>query len=351
MSPRLALFLVPLVLLVGAIRADAQAPMPAGDVEAGKRAWALALRCANCHGPQGEGGYGPDLAGRGISAEAFRLSVRRPWGVMPAYTETQLSDQTVADMFAFLNGLPRVANPGGKSTYAYTVTATTPVGQKYMIDTAGCASCHQAELRQPRKVLGGEAADVNYELFEKMIYNHTDLYPSGRMGNFSRARLPEPVLREIFRFVKDDLGWLVPITARVDAGTPAGSNTTYTVTILNSGHAGKGLSAEDVTISVMLPPGAQVVTATGDGYQGVRPAAQGHAATWKVARIGPTQELKYTLTLAGAGAPGMFANSTVGWTKPAMRPGVPDLVLRDTRSQGKDDYMPIALPPRPQPAQ
>lgn len=94
MSPRLSLFLVPLVLLVGAIRADAQAPMPAGDVEAGKRAWAPALRCGNCHGPQGECGYGPDLAGRGISAEAFRMSVRRPWGVMPAYTETQLSVQT-----------------------------------------------------------------------------------------------------------------------------------------------------------------------------------------------------------------------------------------------------------------
>ena len=57
--------------------------------------------CDNCHGPDAEGGFGPDLAGgRGRSLDQFRRAVRRPWDVMPTFNEDQLSDQGVADVYA-----------------------------------------------------------------------------------------------------------------------------------------------------------------------------------------------------------------------------------------------------------
>jgi hypothetical protein len=42
------------------------------------------------------------------------------------------------------------------------------------------------------------------------------------------------------------------------------------VTLENQGTRGKGLAAETVTINLVLPTGASVVSNTGDGYQGVK---------------------------------------------------------------------------------
>ena len=42
------------------------------------------------------------------------------------------------------------------------------------------------------------------------------------------------------------------------------------MTLENQGTRGKGLAAETVTINLVLPTGASVVSNTGDGYQGVK---------------------------------------------------------------------------------
>ena len=108
----------------------------------------------------------------------------------------------------------------------------------------------------------------------------------------------------------------------------------------------------------MLPPAAKVVRTTVNGYQGIRPNTQGNgktigdAAVWKVSRLEPTEEQRFTVTLARDSAvPGIFSDSTVVWTKPAMRPGVPDLVLCDARAARRDGPVPITLtaasPPPP----
>ena len=249
-----ALVLSVAVLL--AASASAQ-PAPKGNVDDGKKAWGLALRCQNCHGKDAEGGFGPDLAGRGLSYEQFRRAIRQPWGMMLAYQEKQLSDQVIADMWAYTSGLPKVSQPGHKE---YTVPAGAPLGQVYLVETIGCANCHEPELRQPRKVLGGEFKDVDYEYFAKRIYQHQEFYPTGRMGNYTKARVPEAVLREVYKFVHDDLGLLIPMLANVGPGTASGANSTYPLTIKNNGTAGKGLTAEDVTVSVKLPDGAKVTS-------------------------------------------------------------------------------------------
>ena len=62
-------------------------PMPAlaqsADVAGAKALWeGNQLFCKNCHGKNGEGAFGPDLAGRGLSAAQFGQAVRKPWGVI-----------------------------------------------------------------------------------------------------------------------------------------------------------------------------------------------------------------------------------------------------------------------------
>ena len=71
-----AIVLVTTLMIVA--RADAQTAST-GNVDEGKKQWAVAMRCNSCHGANAEGGYGPDLAGRGLSVEQFRRAVREPW--------------------------------------------------------------------------------------------------------------------------------------------------------------------------------------------------------------------------------------------------------------------------------
>ena len=333
----------------GRVGTLAQAPAPEGRVAEGKSAWALPLRCANCHGAQGQGGYGPDLAGRGLSFESFRRSVRQPWGIMPAYSEGQLSDETLADMYAFLTSLPPTSKVGTKE---YTAPPGAPIAQIYMIESYGCASCHGPEILFPRQVLGGaDGTALDFEHFEKLVYEHTSLYPQGRMGNYSRHRLPEPILREIYRFIKDDLGLLVPITAVMSPGVANGANTTYTLTIRNTGTKGRGLTAEEITVAVMLPPNARLVEAAGPGYQGLQSNVRGDhdtvgpAAVWKVDRLAAADVLRLQVTLAGPpfSAADLFKDSIVQWMKPVMRPGARTLALRDYRNMRDDPYRAVTF--------
>ena len=100
--------------------------------------------CDNCHGPDAEGDFGPDLAGgRGLTLDQFRRAIRRPWEVMPTFNEDQLSDQGVADVYAFVGTKPRVPEPG--EWHWRRAPETAPVGQQLYMNTAGCGQCHEPE--------------------------------------------------------------------------------------------------------------------------------------------------------------------------------------------------------------
>ena len=63
--------------------------------------------CYECHGYAGEGGRdGARIAQTTMPAAAFARYVRRPSGAMPAFTQKVLSDQELADIYAYLKSLP-----------------------------------------------------------------------------------------------------------------------------------------------------------------------------------------------------------------------------------------------------
>jgi ubiquinol-cytochrome c reductase cytochrome c subunit len=64
----------------------------------------MKIGCNQCHGNEGHGGAaGPRLGPAPMLAfRAFANYVRAPRGEMPPYTAKVLSDQELADMYAFL---------------------------------------------------------------------------------------------------------------------------------------------------------------------------------------------------------------------------------------------------------
>jgi mono/diheme cytochrome c family protein len=110
MSKR-TLFLVTIVVVLIALAAAAcggsggAAPQTQGDAKAGAQAWAAAP-CAGCHGAQAEGSVGPKLAGTANSFDQVKAAVRNGKGVaMPKFSADQISDKTLADIYAWLKSM------------------------------------------------------------------------------------------------------------------------------------------------------------------------------------------------------------------------------------------------------
>ena len=82
---------------------------PAGDVGNGKRVY-LADGCFTCHGRVGQGGAyngpAPRLAQTAMPFDGFKGQVRNPVNDMPAFSDANLSDKDIADIFAFVRSLP-----------------------------------------------------------------------------------------------------------------------------------------------------------------------------------------------------------------------------------------------------
>lgn len=84
---------------------------PAGNVENGRKAF-IQHGCFSCHGYSAEGGPGARLAQNPIPFQGFVQYVRRPRRSMPPYG-TQVSDQELADIYAFIKSIP--PSPDAKS--------------------------------------------------------------------------------------------------------------------------------------------------------------------------------------------------------------------------------------------
>jgi mono/diheme cytochrome c family protein len=82
---------------------------PTGNVESGKRLYVRA-GCVLCHNGEGQGGGpGPRLAPNPnmLAFEVFVQRAREPLNSMPPYTSKVLSDQQLADIYAFLQTVPK----------------------------------------------------------------------------------------------------------------------------------------------------------------------------------------------------------------------------------------------------
>jgi mono/diheme cytochrome c family protein len=92
-----------LVASITALAADKPA-----NVARGQQLY-LATGCYQCHGTSGEGGgnAGPRLAPGPIPYEGVVRQLRHPRARMPVYTDVVMPDRDVADIYAYLQSVPK----------------------------------------------------------------------------------------------------------------------------------------------------------------------------------------------------------------------------------------------------
>jgi mono/diheme cytochrome c family protein len=93
------------ILIMLALAFCGAAQTPTGNAQNGKRIFD-SYGCYQCHGHDAHGGAGARLAPNPIAFERFSRYVRRPTGEMPPYTAKVVSDQELADIYAFLKTIP-----------------------------------------------------------------------------------------------------------------------------------------------------------------------------------------------------------------------------------------------------
>ena len=83
----------------------------AASAENGKRVF-MRVGCWQCHGTVGQGGVtGPKLAPGPIPFDALSAFVRSTNRAMPAYREQVLPNEDLADIYAYLQSIPKGPDP------------------------------------------------------------------------------------------------------------------------------------------------------------------------------------------------------------------------------------------------
>ena len=84
-----------------------QQAAPKGDAKAGQQLY-MSIGCWECHGSQAQGGAvtGPRLAHTALPFAAVVQQLRVPQNAMPPYEPAVVSDEDVANIYAWLESLP-----------------------------------------------------------------------------------------------------------------------------------------------------------------------------------------------------------------------------------------------------
>jgi ubiquinol-cytochrome c reductase cytochrome c subunit len=137
-------------LVTGAGMLSAQTAVPAGAAKHGQQLFML-NGCYECHNTLGQGtgsraagsGPGPNLAPAPIPFAGFLRQVRTPRGTMPPYDARLLSNQDVADIYAFLAAQPPARDPHTIALLNGVTTGSSPnTSRGAVVFAANCALCH-----------------------------------------------------------------------------------------------------------------------------------------------------------------------------------------------------------------
>jgi len=151
-----------------------QNPVPAATAGPGQDPW-TASACAGCHGAGALGGSGPSLAGTSQPFAAFQAVVRQGARGMPAFPATQISDQTLEAIYAWLQAQAQV-----------------PTAQQSPWIQAGCAGCHGANAEGgSAPALAGE--EISYDEFQRVVRGGEEGMPA-----YSTSRISDTDLQRMY---------------------------------------------------------------------------------------------------------------------------------------------------------
>ena len=125
-----------IMIMLGMLTSVASAD--AGDAARGKHLWEDVKLCKNCHGLHGEGAYAGPRAGDGKSADDWLKQVRTPRANMPHFNDVQVSNQEVADMWTYMQTLPK---PASFTPKQFPLSANPSAGEQ-LVAQKRCVACH-----------------------------------------------------------------------------------------------------------------------------------------------------------------------------------------------------------------
>ncbi|MGD8820082.1 MAG: cytochrome c [Anaerolineae bacterium] len=155
---------------------QAQAPEPDATGEPEPNPWAQSA-CAGCHGLNAEGASASALAGTSQSYSTFEAVVRQGAEGMPPFSETQLSDQTLQAIYAWLQAQAQTQAP-------------PPTGERAQAlwTELACAGCHGANAEGAiAEGLTGEEFD--YDEFQRVVREGEDGMPAYNSSQVSDSDL------------------------------------------------------------------------------------------------------------------------------------------------------------------
>ena len=172
-----------------AIKAE---PASAGNVESGKKSFA-SHSCSGCHGSEGQGATGPQIAPPPLPLSDFARYVRQPVGLMPAFDSNTVPDSDLADVYAFLKS---VAPP-------QAAAEVTPSGNaengKRLFTRDGCYECHgfdgQGAQQTAAPTIG--PPPLPFSAFANYIH-----HPAGSMPPYTTKVLSDAELADIYAYLK-----------------------------------------------------------------------------------------------------------------------------------------------------
>jgi len=97
-------------LMATVVSAQTPPAAPAGNAMNGAKLF-VSDGCYQCHGYAAQGGAGARLAPKPVAFAAFTKYVRKPTQQMPPYTAKVVTDQELADIYAFLLTIPPPPDP------------------------------------------------------------------------------------------------------------------------------------------------------------------------------------------------------------------------------------------------
>lgn len=172
----------------------------AQDPTAGEKVWKEQVwQCARCHGPNGEGLYARPLSNSTLSEDEWIAQVRTPRRFMPSFSATQVSDQQIKDIRAYILTQPA---PAADFKPKDVGTATDP-GENIMRQ-ARCIACHEEAIvsasGSPIKGYLERGVTPTAENVLKQLRT-----PFKNMPSFSAAQVPDDAAAQIAAFLAAQL--------------------------------------------------------------------------------------------------------------------------------------------------
>lgn len=134
-----AKFSIIMLMLIGMLGLTTSVAF-AQDPDSGQTAWENNL-CQRCHGEMGEGAWAAPLAGDDqLSADEWIEQVRTAGSRMPSFSEEQISDEMIRDIYAYLTSLDF---PDQVNRASVDLGDDPHPGQELIVEKR-CVACHTA---------------------------------------------------------------------------------------------------------------------------------------------------------------------------------------------------------------